>query len=352
MKKTQHNTKKKALVTGATGLIGSNILLRLAQAGQEIKAITHSGNNINKVSFLFNFCLKDGDKLFNTIKWVKGSILDKTFLEKEMKYTDHVYHCAGKVSFSPDDKEKLYNINVKGTGVVIECCKNNPVKKLCHISSMGALKLFKEKKTSATSKILPDDSPYEISKYISERKVWNAIDQGLDAVIINPAVVLGPPLWGNGSNSLFTAKWNNWGIYINGKSNFIDVRDLAKAMFILMNREKQENNEKQFFLSAQNMSYKEIMKLIAESMGKRQPTLKLPGYMLNFIQKAGKIKYNLLGYSPLIPEELLKNLNSSIEYQGNGKGIIKDYIPIKKSVEFNSRVYFEYQKQYNKMEDN
>ncbi len=348
MKKTQHNTKKKALVTGATGLIGSNILLRLAQAGQEIKAITHSGNHINKVNFLFNFCLKDGDKLFKTIKWVKGSILDKTFLENEMKYTDHVYHCAGKVSFSPDDKEKLNNINVKGTEVVIECCKNRSVKKLCHISSMGALKHLREKEKKATNKALPYDSPYEKSKYISEKKVWKAIDQGLNAIIVNPAVVLGPPLWGNGSNSLFTSKWNNWGVYIDGKSNFIDVRDVTKAMFKLMNR---EYNEKQFALSAQSMSYKEIIELIAEAMGRRRPVFRLPGYVLNFIQKAGKIKYNLLGDSPFIPEELLKNINSSIEYQGNGKDIIKEYIPIKKSVEFNSRVYFEYQKQYNKMED-
>lgn len=353
MEKNQQKANKKALVTGATGIIGSSVLLRLAKAGHEITAITHSGNNLNKVSFLFNFCAKDGDQLFKSINWVKGSILDTDFLNNEMKYIDHVYHCAGKVSFSPDDKEELYNVNVRGTESVIECCKNNPVKKFCHISSMGALKLFKEKIERSSTKILPNDSPYEISKYIAEKKVWEAIEQGLDAVVINPAVVLGPPLWRNGSNSLFTAKWNNWGVYIDGSSNFIDVRDVAEAMFVLMNRENMENSEKQFFLSAQKMSYKEIMKLIAEAMGKRKPIFKLPGYMLDFIQKAGKIKYNLLGISPFISEELLKNLTSSIEYQRNGKDIIKKYIPINKSVEFNSRVYFAYQKQDNKkMEDN
>jgi nucleoside-diphosphate-sugar epimerase len=162
------------LVTGATGLVGSHLLVQLLQENEEVKALFRSEKQIEKVKNVFAFYNQTA--LFDKIKWVKGDITDIPSLEIAFENITHVYHCAALISFDPSDEDELRKINIEGTANVVNCCIDFGVKKLCHVSSIAALGTPKEHETTITEETEwnPEElhSDYAITKYGAEMEVW------------------------------------------------------------------------------------------------------------------------------------------------------------------------------------
>ena len=272
------------LVTGGTGLVGSHLLLHLLEKGESVRAIYRNKKNSVKVKSLFDYYSK-GD-LFEKINWMEADILDIPSLEIAFENVDYVYHCAGFISFDPNDENQLRKINIEGTANIVNFCIAKKVKKLCHVSSIATLGDLAQNETIITEKTEwnPEKlhSDYAISKYGAEMEIWRGQQEGLKVVIVNPGVIFGPHFWHQGSGAFFTSIKKGIPFYTNGSTAYIAVTDVVKIMRQLMNSDC--DNER-FIVIAENITYKAIIYLIASKIDARKPKIEAKSWMLSIAWK-------------------------------------------------------------------
>jgi dihydroflavonol-4-reductase len=291
------------LVTGGTGLVGSHLLQELTSQGKKVRAIRRNSSKTNFVEHVFNTYGSDPEKQLQMIEWVEGDVLDVFSLEDAMEGITQVYHNAAVVSFSPGDREIMKKVNIEGTANVVNAAITKGVQKLCHLSSIAALGranqdgITDESTAWVTSR---NNSFYSISKFNGEAEVWRGSVEGLKTVILLPSVILGMADISNGSMQLFNTILKGLPFYTPGMNGFIDVRDIAKAEVIMM--ESDVVNEK-FVVSAENLSYKEVLGMIADGLGKRRPHVKVNKVLSMVAWNFFKIKSLITGKSPIITKE-------------------------------------------------
>jgi nucleoside-diphosphate-sugar epimerase len=260
------------LVTGATGLVGSHLLISLLQENNDVKALYRNSKHIEKVKNVFTY--KNQLDLFDKINWVEGDITDIPSLNVAFEKVTIVYHCAALISFDPKDEDKLRKVNIEGTANVVNCCIDFGVKKLCHVSSIAALGDTKEGETVITEET--DWNPeklhgdYAISKYGAEMEVWRGFQEGLEIVIVNPGVIFGYGFPEQGSSVIFKSVKKGFPFYTKGKTGIIAVEDVVNCMVQLM---KTSINGEQYTLVAENPTLETVLFTIADGLGVRKPSI-------------------------------------------------------------------------------
>ena len=223
------------LVTGGTGLVGAHLLYRLMADGENLIALYRSEKSRQITKEIFGTYPKP--ELFDQLNWVEGDILDIEFLNSCIKDVEEVYHCAAVVSFNPSDEDALMKVNIEGTANVVNACLSQNVRKLCYVSSIGAFGRAKRNEMVNENTHWENDlkpSNYSVSKYHAEMEVWRGIEEGLNAVIVNPSTVLGSGNWHRGSSAIFTKVWNGLPFYTEGINGYVDVLDVVEIMISLM----------------------------------------------------------------------------------------------------------------------
>ena len=217
------------LITGATGFLGSYLLRSLIKSGhQNIRALRRPNSDHALVA-----------DIQGAVEWVEGDLLDPAALEDAMQGIRQVYHCAAIVSFDPRMVRTMLRANVEGTANVVNAALWEGVDKLVHVSSIAAIgRSPEEKKVSENTKWQrsPLHSNYAISKYLSEQEAWRGMAEGLNVSVVNPSVILGSGRWEDGPLQLFRLGWKAFPFYATGVSGFVDVRDVAQAMILLLLR--------------------------------------------------------------------------------------------------------------------
>lgn len=268
------------LVTGATGLVGSHLLLQLLQSGEEVRALYKTQENIQKTKALFHW--KNQSDLFEKINWIQGCITEIPTLEIAFENIDYVYHCAAYISFDPNDEEKLRKVNIEGTANIVNFCLAKDIKKLCYVSSIAALGDLQEHETIITEETdwNPEKphSDYAISKFGAEMEVWRGQEEGLNTVIVNPGVILGPGFWQNGSSEIFRRIKKGLKFYTKGSSGFIGAEEVVKTMYFLM---KSGIKKERFTLVEKNYSYQELSNKIADALQVKRPDTLIKSWMTN-----------------------------------------------------------------------
>lgn len=289
------------LVTGATGLAGSHLLLELIRKGYGVRALCRENSDKTLVQKIFAHY--GAETLFESIEWTEGDITDVLSLEDALMNVQYVYHCAALVSFKKDDREALMKINAEGTANVVNACLEAGIRKLCYVSSTAAIGKGIEN-TLLTEKDMwvktPDVSNYSISKYLAEQEVWRGTEEGLNAVIVNPCVILGPHNWNNGSTFVFRNIYKGLKYYTPGSNAVVDVRVLARTMVALM--ESDIVNER-FLVISENLSFKDLFTKIAGEMDKRPPRTKVGKGMAQIGRIAESFRSRLTGNEPRITRE-------------------------------------------------
>ncbi|MFN7044230.1 MAG: NAD-dependent epimerase/dehydratase family protein [Flavobacterium sp.] len=259
------------LVTGATGLVGSHLLVQLLQENEEVKALFRSEKQIKKVKNVFAFYNQTA--LFDKIQWVKGDITDIPSLEIAFENVTHVYHCAALISFDPNDEDELRKINIEGTANVVNCCIDFGIKKLCHVSSIAALGNPKEHETTITEETEwnPEElhSDYAITKYGAEMEVFRGHQEGLEVVIVNPGVIFGYGFPKKGSDVIIQSVKKGLSFYTKGNIGIVSVEDVVKCMMLLM---KSNNNGERFTLVGENIKTKKLLEFIADKLKVKKPS--------------------------------------------------------------------------------
>jgi len=239
------------------------------------------------------------------IEWVQGDILDTALLRQIMQTdVDQVYHCAGLVSYAPQDAGLLKEINVTGTANIVNACLEKPGIKLCHVSSVAAIGQVKGKAylTEDTKwDVNMPHSHYASSKYFGELEVWRGISEGLHAVIVNPSVVLGPAAdWSRSSTQVFKYVYDERRFYTAGSANFVDVRDVVTAMVSLL---ATNITAERFILNAGLLSYKTFFEQVAGCLQKKAPAVKVPNFLTEVLWRAERVRSFFTSKRPLITKE-------------------------------------------------
>ncbi len=310
------------LVTGASGLVGSHLVKELTRQGKTIKALYQNSPPL--------------EGLGDAVTWIQGNILDVVFLEEAMQDVKQVYHCAAAVSFNPKKKNLLYTTNVEGTMNVVNACLDARVQKLLYVSSVAALGKTKtgilvNEKMNVIEEI--GDSTYAKTKFLAEMGVWRGIGEGLNAVIVNPSIILGAGNWDNGSSEIFQTIYKEFPWYTDGVSGFVYVQDVVHAMMMLMNS---DIHAERFILNTENIAFKEVFDYIANNFGKRAPHKKVTPFLAELVWRAEKIRSKLTKKDPLLTKETARAAQEK-RYFDNSK--LKqffphfEYVPIKTAIQ-------------------
>ncbi|HVA98447.1 MAG TPA: NAD-dependent epimerase/dehydratase family protein [Bacteroidia bacterium] len=294
------------LVTGGTGLVGSQLLYDLVKSGKKVKALKRPESNLSSVKKIFFTNGDASETLFNQIVWVNGDVRDLFSITEAMQDVDYVYHCAASVSFNSKDKKLLYQTNEEGTENIVNASLEKGIKKFCYVSSVATLgkAVNNELITEETfSKFLVDNSNYANSKYAAEREVWRAAAEGLNVVIVNPSIILGSGDWRKSSSAMFKKAYKGLPFYTSGSAGFIDVRDLSKIMIRLM---ESEITKERFIVSAENCSYKNLFEMICKEFGKKLPKLYATPFLTEIAWRLDLFKSKITGKNPILTKEIAR----------------------------------------------
>ncbi len=274
------------LVTGGTGFLGAVLIEKLLAKGNTVRAIKRSSATIPTA-------LKDRAQL----EWVDVDLLDIESLADTFAQIDQVYHAAAMVSFAPKDKQKILNFNIQGTANLVNLCLENQIP-LMHVSSVAALGLSKKGELITENHFLeydPQIHDYGLSKYESEMEVWRGIAEGLEAIIVNPSVIIGSSAGTKGSGAIFKLVQDGLQFYTAGATGLVDVDDVATCMIQLM---EQACYGERFILSAENISYQDLFQEIAKNLNIPGPQKKASPWILGLAWRVSQFVSYWTGTSP------------------------------------------------------
>ena len=214
--------------------------------------------------------------------------------------------------------------------------------KFCHVSSIAALgNTIDETLISETTAWVEqkNNSTYSISKYLSEMIVWKGIAEGLNAVIVNPSVILGVGDWEKGSANLFKKIANGLKYYTHGSSGFVNAKDVAKLMLLLM---ENENSFKQnYIISAENLDFKDLFDKISQSLKTKAPQIYATPFITQWAWRLEWLKSKLLRTIPLITKESAQTAHKILKYDNSKllKTVPFEYTPIDDTISEIANIY-------------
>lgn len=277
------------LVTGATGFLGAELAKLLVNSGNSIRCTKRVSSKIPALLV----------PLHDQIEWVDADITDFFALEIALKGITQVYNCAAWVSLKEGDKKPMIRTNVNGTANLVNLCIENNIR-LVHVSSIAAIGLAKPGDLTTEEHHLEesaDNDGYAISKLESEMEVWRGIAEGLDAVIVNPSLIIGASAGKAGSGALFETVRKGLKFYTTGSAGFVDVVDVAKCMVALMNS---DITAERYVINAENYTYKAITAEIAQGFGIKPPAKLAKPWMMELAWRGAAVAAALTGGDPVI----------------------------------------------------
>lgn len=298
------NQDSKILVTGGTGFVGSYILRELIQQGYtNIHALRRIESDRRLIAIF-------EDK----ITWYHVDLDHVDEVYRVMEDSKAVIHSAGLVSFAPDDRDELYQVNVHGTATVVNACLEHQVDRLIHVSSSSALAKVKTGQPITEQTKWTDDrqvSQYGRSKHLAEIEVWRGIAEGLDAVILNPTIILGAGIWDTTSCKLFRQIHDGLKYYTPGSTGFVDVRDVARIAVDMLHS---EDVNQSFILNESNYHFKEIFTWIAQGLKVAPPSRLAPRWLARIMVTFEILKSKLTGNRPIITPDSIRNAYENFSY--------------------------------------
>lgn len=257
----------KALVTGATGFVGSSVVRALLGSGYEVRGLARANADLRNVGDL-------------DIELAAGDVRDPASLSSAVVGCQQVYHLAALYSYWWRPRSDFYDINVEGTRNVLRAAQGAGVERVVYTSSVATLGLPQDGSpgTEDTPVALADMiGDYKRSKFLAEEVARDFADAGLPVVIVNPSTPVGvrdikPTPTGRTIVDFLNGRMP---AYLDTGLNIVDVEDVAQGH--LLAAEKGRVGER-YILGHENLTLKEILGILADLTGKLAPTTRLPYY--------------------------------------------------------------------------
>jgi len=259
----------KALVTGATGCVGANVVAALLARGYDVRAMRRPTSSLDALDGL-------------DPELVVGDILDPPSLVAASEGCALVFHVAAVSDYWRTPAKRVYRVNVEGTRNVLAAALAAGVERLVYTSSIGALGVpppgqFLDE--SSTFNLPSHRFPYGHSKHLAEQAVREAIAHGLDAVIVNPTGVIGARdvHFIGGSIIREVRRGLSW-FAPPGGLNWIDAETLGLGHVLAAER---GHTGELYVLGGENVSHRAAMETVADVVGGRRPRLTLPRSLMS-----------------------------------------------------------------------
>ncbi len=244
------------LVTGASGFLGTELVKQLVANAEPVRIIVRPSSDISHLA-----PIKD------KIEIMEGDILDVTSLEIAFEGIEKIYHSAAVIGYDDSFYDSMYKCNIEGTANVVNVALSKGVKKLLHVSSIAAIGGKPGEMITENTKWEKNEwtTHYGITKMLAEREVWRGIQEGLQAVIVNPGIILGASSHEHKATLRVFKRIadGKMPFYTNGTNGFVDVKDVAGVCIRLMNA---DIHSERYILISENISFKTYFELIAKQL--------------------------------------------------------------------------------------
>jgi dihydroflavonol-4-reductase len=251
------------LITGATGCVGANLVEAVSQHGWNAIALRRQTSSLAALRGL-------------SYESAIGDVLDIESLQKAMRGVQIVFHVAAVSDYWRTGKQQLYQVNVEGTSNVLRAAKAAGVARVVYTSSAATLaQPAFGLQTDETShfNLRAEEFHYGYSKWLAEQLVHDAVSAGQDAVIVNPAVVIGPRDVNQISGSIIVQeKRTGIPVYPPGGVCVIDVADVCAGQIAAAERGR---SGERYLLGGENLWYCEMLKITAQVVGRSMPRIAL-----------------------------------------------------------------------------
>ena len=252
-------------VTGASGMVGANLVRRLVGEGKEVTVLLRKNSTHSFLSGL-------------RVNKVYGDITDRQSIEKGMINCDYVYHIAGHISYNKHHHATMHNVNVVGTRNVMGAALDLGISRVVHTSSTAAIGIAEDKKSpldeSHDFKETYKSIGYMATKNLAEKEASKAYKKGLDVVIVNPSTIIGKGDEKMNSGIIFkNISLNKIRIAPPGGNSVVSVHDVIEGHLLAMQRGK---GGERYILNAENLDYLKMFNIISEELGVRKIKRILP----------------------------------------------------------------------------
>lgn len=258
----------KVAVTGAAGFVGLNLIDRLVTEGHEVVAIDRVRS----------------ERLPAGVEQVMGDVLDPASMTRALDGAEIVYHLVAMITLDQENA-LAWQINTEGVRTVAEAAREVGVRRFVHCSSVHSFDQYtcggRLDETSARSEG-PSVPVYDRSKWAGEIELRKVIDAGLDAVVCNPTGIYGPVDYGPSrlNGLLRDAARGRVPAVIEGGFDFVDVRDVAAGLMAAADKGRTGEN---YLLTGEMVTILDVMRLAAQSAGRRGPLFAFPLSVINVI---------------------------------------------------------------------
>lgn len=308
------------LLTGGTGMLGAHILLNLMKQGQNVRAIKRSSSSLLQAKQIFSVYAENADELFDQIEWVDGDVQNPLSIKEHFSGVDTVIHSAAMVSFHPSDRDSMLHNNIEGTANMVNLALEFNIDRFCHVSSIAAVgKAENGELITENHQWIPDKkhSGYSESKFFSEMEVWRGIEEGLNAVIVNPSVILGVGNWKTGSPQYFSVVNNGLKFYTKGGTGYVDARDVSQAITVLLNNENWESVKNQrYIINAESLRHRDVFNKIADNLQVKRPSVYANSFMLSLAWRLSRLVELFSGKKATITKETVSGADHFNQYSG------------------------------------
>ncbi|MDD4921735.1 MAG: NAD-dependent epimerase/dehydratase family protein [Bacteroidales bacterium] len=332
MKPNMHHL---VFLTGGTGLVGGHLLVSLYLSGKKIRALIRPTSSFEQLRLICRFYDQPFEALYDSVEWVYGNTLDYVGLCGLLTGVEDIYHCAAVVSFNVKNSKELLQTNIQGSSNMVDAALCCGVKRFCFISSIGALGNTKKGDFITEKTPRKDDGNYSVyseSKFRSELEVWRAQQEGLNTVILNPGIILGPGSPNKGSLLLIKTGRKGMPFYTKATTGYVDVRDVCQVGTELMDK---NIFGKQFILVSENINNKELFSLIASEFDKKPPRFLAGKKLLNLSAFLSEIYGKITGKVPQLTKETVRSAQNPQKYSSQQITDILNYqfIPLRKTIQ-------------------
>jgi dihydroflavonol-4-reductase len=291
-----------ALVTGGTGLVGSNLVHALVEDGARVRVLCRTGSDLRGIAGT------DAEVVY-------GDVRDPDAVGRAIKGCDTVFHAAAIISHWPKERPAMHDINVRGTAVVVEACMRSNVEKVVHTSSIATIG------PAVHDNVMTEDTPYDpgsypvgyrASKHAAEQDILRRVGHGLPAVIVNPAVIMGRRDYRFHGGRIIRDVVRRRIFYAPaGGTNIVSVDDVVAGHLAAA---RLGRVGERYILAGENRSFEEIFGITAEETGGIAPQFNIPRSVVWGVAALVEGGARVLGTRPWVTRELVAGIGSFRRY--------------------------------------
>jgi dihydroflavonol-4-reductase len=279
----------KILVTGADGLLGSNLVRELLRRGHTVRAFVQPGRQQKTLEGL-------------NLEKIPGDLLNPEDVIKSGEGCDAVIHCAASTSVWPTRSDIVNRVNIEGTKNIIQTVRFNQVQRMIYVGTANSFGFGSKDDPGVEGnpyKSATYGLDYMDSKYKAQQVILKQVEENsLPAVIVNPTFMFGPYDSNPSSGAMIVALYKGKVPgYTSGGRNYLCAKDAAVA---IANALTKGRIGECYILGNQNLSYEEAFKKIAETIGVKPPSIAIPPVFAKLYGRVGSFIGNMTGRAPSI----------------------------------------------------